>query len=163
MTTQKAFIYCRTAREDGGRQLEMQESRCRELAHADEYEVVGVYRDVASGNTVDRPGLNEMLGEIESAQQRGDGPRTVIIDDVSRLARRVDVYFELSAAMRQRGGNLASASLEARGEPEKNLMAALLVAVRQFEAEPETATKRTLPRLRNWAQRLLGGVGRGAA
>lgn len=163
MTTQKALIYCRINQSGQERKLASQESRCRAFARANGYEVVGVFSDVASGNAADRPGLNEMLGEIETAKRRGESPRIVIIEEISRLARRVDIHFETRAAINDAGGILVSPSFDFGNDPEKALMETLLINLRQFEAELQKPTERTLPRLRNWAGRILGVLGSEAA
>ena len=106
----EAIIYCRVA---SGNELsikhaiESQERRCREYAENHDHEVIEVFHDHGSGNTVDRPGMQDMLGFLE--KRRGAGT-VVVMADPGRLARSLDAYEALSSRIRGLGGSLEFAA-----------------------------------------------------
>src|SRR4051812_48423926 len=83
-----AVIYTRysTERQDS-RTNEDQSRRCRKFAESTgRYEVVDQFDDQAiSGATLDRPGLQRLLNEVQSG--RACRFRVVLVDDLSRLSR----------------------------------------------------------------------------
>src|SRR3546814_9246167 len=100
-TNQQAVIYCRVstkkqAREGNG--LGSQETRCREYAKHRGHQVVGVFTDDVSGKLAQRPGFDDMLASIRKSRKAG---MVVIIDDISRMARRSEEHTsELQSLMR---------------------------------------------------------------
>lgn len=107
-TTGEAVIYCRSATA-GDDRLDAQESRCRDHARGMKLEVVGVFRDVASGRTVERPGMAALMRWLET-QERGC---IVLVDDASRIARDIAVHNQLDDAIRKAGGIVTAADATA--------------------------------------------------
>ncbi|MDK4565679.1 recombinase family protein, partial [Kingella kingae] len=72
-----ARIYCRvsTYDQDLSRQLEL-----RKWAEERGFYVAKVYAEKASGRTIDRPKLNEMLDDLQARE-------TVIAENIDRLSR----------------------------------------------------------------------------
>lgn len=91
----KAVIYSRCA---GGSESSLalafieQEQLCKAVAGVKNYQVLEVFRDHGSGTSADRPGLDAML---EFLREDRAGSISVIVQDVSRLARSVAVLTAL--------------------------------------------------------------------
>ena len=123
-----AVIYCRvssvkqTTRGDG---LSSQTARCQEYADYRGYEVVDVFKDDMSGGIADRPGMKAMLEFVH--KMRRFQP-IVIIDDISRLARDIQIHKQLRAAIATCGGVLESPTIEF-GETSDELMVEDMLAV----------------------------------
>jgi len=117
----QAIIYCwvsskaQTKRGDG---LNSQETRCRQYAKYKGYSVKQVFTDDLTGKVADRPGFSVMLEFLEADRKK---PYVVIIDDLSRFARRVPVHFELRASIALAGGVLESPSVELRDDADGEL------------------------------------------
>jgi len=110
----KAVIYCRVssaAQVSKGHGLESQETRCREFAKLKGYEVDAVFQDAAvSGGIVDRPGILDMLAHLKKYRKRHSF--SVIIDDISRIARDIEAHLQLRRAISDAGASLESPSIE---------------------------------------------------
>lgn len=108
---QQAVIYTRTASRasrDDGQANRDQELRCRDFAARAEYEVVAVFDDHASGNDVERVGLDAMLAYL--ATHRTDSS-VVIVDDVTRLARGFAALAEIREAIAATGSEIKTAAV----------------------------------------------------
>lgn len=84
----KAVIYCRVSsvkQTKEGDGLASQETRSREYAGHQGYEVAEVFPDDVSGSLKERPGMRGMLTFLK--KQKKD-QHVVIIDDISRLGSR---------------------------------------------------------------------------
>jgi DNA invertase Pin-like site-specific DNA recombinase len=84
----KAVIYARVSSSKQtkvGDGLGSQQTRCREYARYKGLSVVETFTDDMSGSLATRPGMKAMLAFLR--KHRGKEPVTVIIDDLSRLAR----------------------------------------------------------------------------
>ncbi len=129
-----AVIYCRvsskaqTRRGDG---LNSQETRCREYAKYKGYAVVHVFKDDLTGQSANRPGLKALLAFLEADRKN---PHVVIIDDLSRFARRVPLHFELRASIALAGGILESPSVELRDDADGELHEYILASVSQHQS-----------------------------
>ena len=98
---------CRFLEVEEGHGLESQETRCREFAKARRYEVTEVFYDKAvSGGLSERPGVLAMLAYLKGNSRGGE--ISVIIDDISRLARDMRVHGDLRLAINLAGGRLLS-------------------------------------------------------
>ena len=96
---------------DGASGLGSQETRGREYAHHLGLPVVRVFSDEAiSGKLRDRPGMRSMLTFLKRAP--ADVRYVVVIDDISRLARDVRVFFELRDAIHITGALLESPTMK---------------------------------------------------
>jgi DNA invertase Pin-like site-specific DNA recombinase len=108
---QQAVIYARTAsrasRDDGSANRD-QELRCRDFAACAEYEVIAVFDDHASGNSVDRVGLDAMLAYLDT--HRADSS-VVIVDDITRLARGFAALTEIRKAIAATGSEIKTAAV----------------------------------------------------
>jgi DNA invertase Pin-like site-specific DNA recombinase len=146
--TNKAVIYCRvsslkqTTRGDG---LNSQETRCREFAKFRGLEVVKVFSDDMSGSLTERPGMKSMLAYLR--QQKRDS-FTVIIDDISRLARGLEAHLRLRAAINAAGAILASPSVEFGEDSDSQLVENLLASVSQHQRQKNGEQTRNRMRAR---------------
>ena len=129
-----AVIYCRvsskaqTKRGDG---LNSQETRCRLYAKYKGYTIVKVFKDDLTGKTANRPGLNALLSFLESDRKN---PHVVIIDDLTRFAKRVPVHFELRESIALAGGILESPSFEVRDDADGELHEYIVASVNQHQS-----------------------------
>ncbi len=129
-----AIIYCRvsskaqTKRGDG---LNSQETRCREYAIYKGYTVNKVFTDDLTGKSANRPGLKALLAYLEADRKN---PHVVIIDDLSRFARRVPLHFELRENIALAGGILESPSVELRDDADGELHEYILASVSQHQS-----------------------------
>lgn len=143
----KAVIYCRvsskaqTRRGDG---LNSQETRCREYARYKGYSVARVFTDDLTGQHADRPGLLALLAFLRADRKN---PHVVIIDDLSRFARRVPVHFELRQAIAEAGGILESPSVELRDDADGELHEYILASVSQHQSRKNA--EQTLNRMQS--------------
>ena len=142
----RAVIYARvsskaqTKRGDG---LNSQATRCRQYADYKGYDVVQVFTDDVTGQTADRIGLQSMLKFLRSDRKT---PHVVIIDDLSRFARRVPVHFELREAIAKAGGILESPSVELRTDADGELHEYILASVAQHQSRKNA--EQTLNRMK---------------
>ncbi len=87
MTIKRAAAYVRvsTTEQAGELSLHEQERRILAFAKRNDYQIVKVYRDRASGGTVKRPGLDQMLHDAEQGLLE-----TIIVLDTTRLFRCIE-------------------------------------------------------------------------
>ncbi len=142
----KAVIYCRVSstkqvREGDG--LASQETRCREYARYHGHEVVEVFRDDITGSTADRRGLNAMLAFL-----RKHPDIVVIIDDVSRLGRDREVYWDLRKAIKKVGATLESPSIRFGEDADSVFFESLMVDVAQHQRQKNAEQTRNRMRAR---------------
>ncbi len=90
-----------------------------------------VFTDDLTGKRADRPGLSSLISFLQSDRKN---PHVVIIDDLSRMARRVPVHFELREAIAQAGGILESPSVELRDDADGELHEYILASVSQHQS-----------------------------
>lgn len=151
--TMKAVIYCRVSgskqvREGDG--LASQETRCREYAKFQGYEVVKVLRDDITGKIVKRPAMTEML--LFLRQHRKSHKHVVIIDDISRFARDLRAHLELRSSLAEAGGILESPSIEFGESSDSILIENILASAAQHQREKNA--EQTLNRMRS---RMING------
>ncbi len=145
----KAVIYCRVSSErqvKEGDGLNSQETRCREFAKSKGYNVVKVFKDKGvSGGLLDRPAMHELFSFLDTQKES----HVVIIDDVSRLARNIRVYAELTAAIFARKALLVSPTMEFGQSSEQELVGNMLASVAAFQrtANIEQVVKRFFDRM----------------
>lgn len=108
--TFEAVLYTRVSdrsQTDGASGLDSQETRGREYAASLGIPVVRVFSDESiSGKLLDRPDIQDMLKFLRRCPH--GVRRVVIIDDISRLARDVRVFFDLRDAIHATGALLES-------------------------------------------------------
>lgn len=95
MTNRRAAAYTRVANaEDASQRLADQEQIIRQWAVEKQHEIAQVYSDIASGNTDQRPGFQQLI-----AGARAKEFDVVVVADLTRLFRRFsllhDYYFLL--------------------------------------------------------------------
>jgi DNA invertase Pin-like site-specific DNA recombinase len=110
--------------------LSSQETRCREFARARRLEILEVFSDDISGKHKYRLGMTAMLAFLRQARALNV---TVIIDDISRLARDIQVHHQLRDAIRKAGALLVSPGMEFNDKPESILVENVLATVSQHQ------------------------------
>ncbi len=145
-----AVIYCRVssaAQMQKGHGLASQETRCREFARMKGYEVVQVFTDEAvSGGLINRPGMQAMLSFLRA--NRKCGGFVVLLDDISRIARSIQVHLELRSAIAETGARLESPSIEFGEDSDSILVENLLASVSQHQREKNAEQTRNRMRSR---------------
>ncbi|UEJ82680.1 recombinase family protein [Brachybacterium halotolerans subsp. kimchii] len=107
MAARRAVVYMRqsTYREESI-SLELQESACRQYAHAQGYEVVAVEADPGiSGRTFDRPAVRRVMTMVEDRQAD-----VIILWKWSRLSRSRKDWAVAADTVEQAGGAIESAT-----------------------------------------------------
>ncbi len=152
-TKPKALIYCRVssqAQVKKGDGLNSQDTRCREYAKSQGYEVAAIFHDEGiTGKLLDRPKIKEMLSYLKRYAK--SEPYIVIIDDISRLARDLETHIKLRAAIGHAGGKLESPSIEFGEDSDSRLIEHLLasVAAHGREKNAEQVKNRMQARMQN--------------
>lgn len=144
----KALIYCRVStkrQSTEGAGLASQATRCREFAHYRHMEVIGQFEDSESGSLIDRPGMQAML---KFARAHRKDNLTIIIDDLSRLARGVEAHIRLRTAIASAGAKLASPSIEFGEDSDSVLVEFLLASVSQHHRQKNAEQTRNRRRAR---------------
>lgn len=140
-----AVIYCRVSSAKQiteGDGLGGQENSCRHYAAMRGYEVLAVFTDGITGEANDRKGLLELLAFL------GQQPPgiVVIIDDIKRFAREVEVHFALKRAITQAGARLESPLFRFEDTPEGKFIETMMAA--QAELERNQNKRQVLSRMR---------------
>lgn len=133
----KALIYCRVSSDrqvNEGHGLESQEKRCRDYAKSKGYEVVGqpFFDEGVSGGTADRPAIKELVAYIDDHQEQG---LVCVIDDLSRLARDVQVYLYLKTQLTLRKVRLESPNFNFEDTPEGEFIENVLASKAQLDRQ----------------------------
>jgi len=129
MKSNDAVIYGRvssvsqTKRGDG---LASQEVRCREFAKFKGFNVIEVFTDDTTGTSADRPGLKRMLAFL---RHRRNDNITIIIDDITRIARGMEIHLEVRNAIRGLGATLVSPSMEFKDDPDSMFIEHVLASL----------------------------------
>ena len=128
-----AIAYCRVSSVKQvveGTGLESQETRCIEYAKYKKLDVIKTFKDEGvSGGLIERPGMQDMLAYLKKHSKQQS--ITVIIDDISRLARGLDAHIQLRNAISSAGGKLESPSIEFGEDSDSILVENLLASVSQ--------------------------------
>jgi site-specific DNA recombinase len=147
MSEEHAVIYARvsTVRQTkDGSGLASQAARCAEYARFKGMRVIATFEDSKSGALIDRPGMKAMLTYLR--KHRKDRI-TVIIDDVSRLARSIRAHVELREAIAATGAKLVSPNLEFSDDCDsilqENILATMSQHMRQKNAEQTKNRRRS--------------------
>ncbi len=144
----KAVIYCRVSTNRQSKEhdgLRSQQTRCIEFARFRNMEVIETFQDSQSGSLIDRPGMQAMLKFLGS--HRKDNI-TVLVDDVSRLARGVEAHIRLRTAISSVGAKLASPSIEFGEDSDSVLVEHLLASVSQHHRQKNAEQTRNRRRAR---------------
>lgn len=147
----KAIIYCRVSSKKqtaDGAGLTSQERSGRDQAARCGYKVVAVFTDVISGMYVERPGLSDMfsfLGEVDGREY------TVIMDDISRLARDVRAHSEIRDKILSYGAMIETRTQKLGTDSTSRLVENIMASVADHgrRANAEQSKSRTIGRLQN--------------
>lgn len=129
-----AILYARVSskaqlkRGDG---LASQETRCRAYAEFKTYNIVKTFTDDLTGKRKDRAGVQNLLAFLKRDPKK---QYVVIIDDVTRFARRVPVHFELRDEIQQAGGILESPSMVFRDDADGEFQEYILASAAQHQS-----------------------------
>lgn len=133
---QKAVIYCRVSSErqkNEGHGIDSQRLRCEQYATAKGYIVSKCFKDEAvSGASSDRPGFNDLLKYLD--RQTTD-QFIVIIDDISRLARDMQVHLQLRQSLRERKVRVESPNHNFEESPEGTFIENIIASKAQLDRE----------------------------
>ncbi len=131
-TNNKAVIYCRisSAKQKQGHGISSQKFSCQHYAGERGYDVIRVFTDEAySGYIADRPGVQSMIDFLRTQK-----PGTkVIADDVSRIARNVEIYILLENDIIKSGGVLLTVKQNFTDDPEGLFMKRLATAQAEYD------------------------------
>ncbi|BAH77128.1 recombinase family protein [Solidesulfovibrio magneticus] len=134
----KCFGYIRVsgAAQVDGDGPERQEKAIRDYANTHGLEVAEIYMDGGvSGTLEDRPALAEMMVSLE---QNGHGVKTVLIERLDRLARKLAVQENIIRDLHKQGVTLISA-VEGKGlmddDPTRVLVRQMLGAIAEYEKQ----------------------------
>lgn len=131
----KAVIYCRVStkrQSEEANGLSSQAVRCTEFAKYRQLKVVNVFEDSKSGSLIDRPGMQAMLKYLRKHRKENI---TVLIDDISRLARGINAHTQLRAAIAKTGAELASPSIEFGEDSDSVMVEYMLATVSQHHRQ----------------------------
>jgi len=132
-----------------GHGLQSQQTRCEQFAKVKGYEVVESFHDEGvSGGLIERPGMQSLLSFLNGNKGKNI---TVIIDDISRLARSLEAHIQLRMAISNAGGILESPSIEFGEDSDSKLVENLLASVSQHarQKNAEQVTNRMKARAYN--------------
>ena len=153
MSATKALIYARVSdikQATIGDGLTSQETRCREHAERNGYDVVMVFPDTISGggDFVKRPGMVSLLAFMD---EHPDEEFVVIFDDLKRFARDRDFHFKLRAAFRDRNAKLECLNYRFDDTPEGEFMETIFAAQGQLERKQNArqTSQKTEARMKN--------------
>ena len=128
----KAVIYCRVSsakQVSEGDGLGSQELSCRRYAAARGYEVIALFTDGVTGGTDERKGLLELLAFL-GKQPPGI---VVVIDDIKRFARDVELHFGLKRTIMDQGARLESPLFRFEDTPEGKFIETMMAAQAELE------------------------------
>jgi DNA invertase Pin-like site-specific DNA recombinase len=129
----EAIIYCRVSSKkqmSEGSGLESQEHRCRQYAASKGYAVTEIFREEGiTGGTISRPAMQRLLAYVKSKRD----PVAVVIDDIKRFTRDVDIHRSLKRAIASRGGQLESPSFRFEDTPEGLFVETVLAGTAELE------------------------------
>lgn len=129
-----ALIYCRVSSDrqvNEGHGLDSQEKRCRNYSSSQNYIVEKVfYEEGISGGLFDRPAMKEMLSYID---KHINNEYVIIVDDIKRLARDVEVHFQIKSEIYGRGSSLESPNFKFEDTPEGKFAETVVAASSELD------------------------------
>ncbi|MDX8353966.1 recombinase family protein [Cognatiyoonia sp. IB215182] len=153
MSQKKALIYCRVSdikQANVGDGLKSQETRCREHAEANGYDVVMVFPDIITGggDFLKRTGMVSLLAFMD---EHPDEEFVIIFDDLKRFARDRDFHFKLREAFRDRRATLECLNYRFDDSPEGEFVETIFAAQGQLERKQNARQTRqkTEARMKN--------------
>lgn len=146
-----AVIYVRVSTEEqvSNLSLDTQEAACRAYAARQGLDVARVYREEGeSAKTMARPALQRMLADLERGRIK---PASLVVYDLSRLARETLDHLLIRRQLRELGINLRAATQHVDETPEGELMETLLAAIARWDNAARS--RRVLAGMRAAAER----------
>lgn len=136
--TSKAIIYCRSACKNQVAQrgmLDEQEASCRDYAKRKGYKVEHVFIDNGfPGTTLENPSLKAMLSFLET-----NPGHTVIIDDIARLARNLEMHVRIREIVDRADCRLESPNMELGEDAESRFVEHMIASVAQHGRHNEAS------------------------
>lgn len=151
-THQHAVIYCRVSdakQKIEGHGLESQEVRCLDYAKRCGYDVVGVYKDDASGGVAERPEFAKMLAYLAAHRKN---QHVVIVDDINRVSRSLDVHLLFRKKIGELGARFESPTMKFGDGADDRMVEMMLVNVAEYQRNKNAEQTRN----RMWG-RLMNG------
>ena len=149
---QPAVVYCRVSdakQKIEGHGLESQEVRCVEYAKRCGYDVVGVYKDDASGGAAERPEFAKMLAFLAAHRKE---QHVVIVDDINRVSRSLDVHLLFRKKIGELGARFESPTMKFGDGADDRMVEMMLVNVAEYQRNKNAEQTRN----RMWALQSLG-------
>lgn len=132
-----AFIYCRVSSEKQKREghgLSSQEHNGKKYSEEQGYVFYEAYHDDMTGGLGDRPGINEMIADIQALLEKEPNAQVVVvIDDIKRWARDVSVHWSLKKTVQSFGGRLESPNYKFGDSPEDEFVENVFAAQAELE------------------------------
>jgi len=132
----RVAIYCRVStdqqdREEGG-SLDTQEIRCREYCKFESLDIVEIYKDVASGGTMERPSLQRLFADAKEGKFE-----LIVVTKVDRFSRSIVDFLNTNQTLIDLKIEFYPVDQGIFGTkgPEGELMRNILLAFAQFERE----------------------------
>lgn len=94
----KVALYLRVANDDQNEALSTQEFYLRDWANKEGYDVTSVFCDVTHGTSLDRPGLQALLSELDSKQFDA-----VLVKGAEQLSRNLKLVPQLADTFQYAG------------------------------------------------------------
>lgn len=115
------------AQEEDGHGLQSQETRCREFAGKQGYQVAAVFPDTITGggDFMKRPGMVALLSFLDA---QPDTKFVVIFDDLKRFARDTKFHLDLREAFRARGATIECLNFKFEDTPEGEFIETIMAA-----------------------------------
>jgi len=134
MMNKKVIIYCRVSSQrqvDEGHGLESQEKSCRNYAISKDYTIDRVFHESAvSGGDFSRPAMNELIEYSALSNNKF----IVIFDDISRLARDVNVHRLLVKSIQDTGAEIdCIGTVVGSNLPSDILLETMIAATKEYE------------------------------
>ena len=131
----KAIIYCRVSSDrqvKDGHGLDSQEKRCRDYALSKAYDVVAVFREEGvSGGSLERVAMTSLLQFLEKI--KSGEQIVVLVDDIKRFARDVNIHFDLRKIIYSKNAILDSPNFTFDDSPEGKFIETMMAAQAELE------------------------------
>lgn len=133
---------------DRGISLEAQRQALHTLAAAKGFTLAHIYEDIASGTTLDRPGLQALLSRLAVTNRRRKTPDSriaaVLVCKLDRLSRDLTDGIGLAVRFQAAGASLVSLEdgVVNREDPTQELLYNLRLILARFEARQTAARTR---------------------
>lgn len=136
----QAVIYCRVSSEkqvQEGHGIQGQQLRCEQYAQRQGYKILKVFTDEGvSGGLMNRPSMSAMIEFIKNQ----DAQTVVLFDDLSRLARGLQVHFTLKAEIEMAGGRIENVSMPLEETPEGKMIEGQMAVFNEYHRHKNRET-----------------------